>query len=358
MQSMDLIVIAQLRQWLQQGECAWLCTVIETWGSAPRRPGNLMVCNRAGVVVGSLSGGCIEEDLVEQLQWGTLADKEATYKIYGETAAEVERFKLPCGGTLGVLIEPFQPCSLADIESIESALLARKNIRRLCSWSEHQQTLELTTQAPALHLQLDSSGKPQRLEQIYGPVTHLFIIGISEVSRYLAELALTVGYRVTVCDPRPELAESWLVEHSQLLTMMPDDAVREGISAATIDRNTAIVALTHDPRIDDMGLMDAFDSDAFYIGAMGSKKSSDSRRQRLLQLNIEPAALKRLHAPIGLDIKSKTPVEIAISIIAELIEVRASQRREAQIERHVETHSQDPIKTPIKIADKADVKTH
>ena len=169
-----------------------------------------------------------------------------------------------------------------------------------------------------LTLERDDSGQPVSLRQRYGPIAQLLIIGVTEVSHYLADFAMAAGYQVAVCDPRPEMAQQWPKKNSVLLTGMPDDVVRQ-----RADCFTAIVALSHDPRIDDMGLMDAFSTEAFYIGAMGSQRNSDKRCQRLQQLGVSEQQLQRLHAPIGLDIGSKTPVEIAVSILAQLIAVRA-----------------------------------
>jgi len=331
-QSLDLQVISQLCSWLQRGDSAWLCTVIETWGSSPRRPGSLMVCHASGTIVGTLSGGCVEEDLIEQLQCGQVAATTAHYKLYGETAAEIERFQLPCGGTLGVLIEPIEPGQLAVFTAIEQALIQRANIHRQVRWDAQSSSVSehgasLTKRSPGLEFSRSEAQNPLALSQIYGPQTHLFIIGITEISRALAQFALAASYRVTVCDPRAELADSWDIEHCQLLTAMPDDALAE--HGTTVDADTAIVAVTHDPRIDDMGLLEAFNTTAFYIGAMGSRRSSDSRRQRLRQLDISEQQLQRLHAPIGLSIGSKTPVEIAISIMAQLISERARLQRDA-----------------------------
>jgi xanthine dehydrogenase accessory factor len=163
---------------------------------------------------------------------------------------------------------------------------------------------------------------PLSLRQVYGPQYHLFLVGISEVSRALAKFALLMDYRVSVCDPRPEQIAAWNVDNVQLIRAMPDDAVGKYAN----DSRSAVLALTHDPRIDDMGLMEAFNTEAFYIGAMGSSATSAKRRQRLLQLDIAEADLERLHAPIGLPIGSKTPSEIAIAILAELTQVRAQQR--------------------------------
>lgn len=339
MQSLDEKVIGQLRRWLQQDQVVWLCTVIASWGSAPRIPGSLMVCNRAGEVVGSLSGGCVEEDLVEQLQQGLLAADSAAYKIYGASEADIERFNLPCGGTLGVLIEPMTTGQLPMIEAIEKALARRENVRRQCQWqpgaSLPSMQVTVCQQRGALSFECDEQGLPQSLSQVYGPISQLIIIGVTEVTQALAQFALAADFRVTVVDPRPEMAAQWAgqwkeqsnANHSEytapLITGMPDDVIAE----LAVDANTAIVAVTHDPRIDDMGLMDAFNTPAFYIGAMGSSKTSAKRRERLTLLGVDEAQLQRLHAPIGLDIRSKTPVEIAIAIIAELVLERARHCR-------------------------------
>ncbi len=327
MDDMHLAVISQLNHWIENREDCWLCTVLNTWGSAPRLPGSLMVCNRQGSVVGSLSGGCVEDDLVSQLQQGDLAASEATYKIYGETDEDIQRFQLPCGGTLGILIEPFNRANISDtvieqFQMIEHRLLQRTCVQRQCDYSGNNHTVLPSDHYPAISHTLDGKGQLLTVEHILGPSTHLLIIGICEVARYLAQFALATGYRVSICDPRPEMAEQWTVDHTALFTAMPDDTIR----AYGADSNSAIVAVSHDPRIDDMGLMDAFGSDAFYIGAMGSKRTSEKRRERLQQLGVSDDDLRRLKAPIGLDIHSKTPAEIAISILAEIISTVGSNR--------------------------------
>jgi xanthine dehydrogenase accessory factor len=145
------------------------------------------------------------------------------------------------------------------------------------------------------------------------------------VSRYLAEMAQMLDYEVTVCDPREQLLEDFAVPGTRLVNDMPDDAVRKHAN----DPSSAIVALTHDPRIDDMGLMEALKTDAFYIGAMGSTRTSASRRERLLALDLTQQEIDRLHAPIGLPIGSKTPPEIAIAILAEITAVRKARAQSA-----------------------------
>lgn len=320
MQSLDEKVISQACDWLAAGQSIWLCTVIHSWGSAPRLPGSLMVCNQRGVVVGSLSGGCVEDDLVEKLLQGLLGDQSVLYKIYGESQQDIERFQLPCGGTLGILIEYLDSQQLSLFQQIDSALQRRQTIRRSCDYIANLSAAELCPHAP-LSLQSNAAGQPITYRQVYGPITHLVIIGVCEVAEALVNFGLALGYRLSVIDPRPEMIERWQHPQAALLTGMPDDIIND----LGVDSNTAIVAVSHDPRIDDMGLMVAFNTDAFYIGAMGSKRSSGNRRQRLLQLGVSEQDLQSLHAPVGIDIHSKTPAEIALSIAAQLVEVRAEQ---------------------------------
>lgn len=322
MQSLDLEVFPKLIGWLERGIPAWLCTVTSTWGSAPREPGSLMACNAEGQQSGSLSGGCIEEDLLEKITRGELGGDSARHLIYGATPEEAERLQLPCGGTLGVLLEPMQAeRDLPWLRQVQECIEQRQCITRSVDFQNQRHELSEDSKAPVFSFQREGA-QPISLRQVYGPQYHLFLIGISEVSRALARFALMMDYRVSVCDPRPEQIAQWDIEHVELIRDMPDDAVARHAN----DSRSAILALTHDPRIDDMGLMEAFNTEAFYIGAMGSAATSAKRRERLLQLGISEADLQRLYAPIGLSIGSKTPAEIAISILAQLTQLQAQSR--------------------------------
>lgn len=323
MYSLDSEVFSALIKWLDQGTPAWLCTVTSTWGSAPRDVGSLMACNAEGQQCGSLSGGCIEEDLLEKITRGEIASDRAQHLLYGETREEAERLKLPCGGTLGVLLEPLDPkCDLVWLKQVEQFIERRECITRDVDFQSGAADLQAGGRGERFLFEREGKA-PISLRQVYGPQYHLFLVGISEVSRALAKFALLMDYRVSVCDPRPEQIANWNVDNVELIRAMPDDAVGQYAD----DNRSAVLALTHDPRIDDMGLMEAFNTKAFYIGAMGSQATSTKRRQRLQQLDISEEDLQRLHAPIGLDIGSKTPSEIAISILAELTQVRAQQQR-------------------------------
>jgi len=316
MQAVDEEVLDAVLGWLQAGESCWLATVIETWGSSPRPVGSLFACNSAGRVVGSLSGGCVEDDLLEKLTTGQLARTAPQYFRYGITAEETEKFGLPCGGALHIVIEPLQddPATLEHFRHLTGALRIRHRVRREVDLARGSRRCVDVDRHEPLRWDPDA----QHLAHTCGPRYQLFIIGAGMVSKYLAELALKLDYQVRVCDPRAHLLDDFGVPGVECINDMPDDAVR----AYASDPDSAIVALTHDPRIDDMGLMEALRTDAFYVGAMGSTRTSAARRERLRALDLTDAEIDRLHAPIGLPIGSKTPPEIAIAIIAELIAER------------------------------------
>ncbi len=319
LQAVDKEVLDQVNAWLTDGVACWLATVVQTWGSSPRPVGSLLTCNEQGVVVGSLSGGCVEDDLLEKLTAGELATEGPEFFQYGITAEETEKLGLPCGGHLYIVVEPVEPTgeSQAHFQQLSTALAQRQSVKRVVELAKQSASIV----APSEPAPLVWDPERQRLEHTYGPAHQLFIIGSGMVSAYLAQMALSLDYEITVCDPRKDLLEQFAVAGVRKIADMPDDAVR----AHANDPATAIVALTHDPRIDDMGLMEALGTEAFYIGAMGSSRTSAARRERLLALDVEPADIERLHAPIGLPIGSKTPPEIAIAILAEITAVRKNQ---------------------------------
>ena len=329
MQAVDNEVLNQVAAWLEAEQPCWLATVVQTWGSSPRPVGSLLACDRQGRFVGSLSGGCVEDDLLEKLTQGRLAAERAQFFEYGVTSEEAEKFGLPCGGRLHIVIEPIQAAEpwRSHFRHLRARLEQRRPVRRrleLRSGAFSHQDVEAAT--PPLW-----DAEAQVLEQTYGPRRQLFIIGAGMVSKYLAELAQKLDYEVSVCDPRADLLRDFGIPGVRLVSDMPDDAVRERAN----DPASAIVALTHDPRIDDMGLMEALRTKAFYIGAMGSRRTSAARRKRLLALDLTDAEIERLRAPIGLPIGSKTPPEIAVAVMAEIIAVQAKRSSAArrQLER-------------------------
>lgn len=319
LQAVDKEVLNQVSNWLADGIACWLATVVQTWGSSPRPIGSMLTCNGDGVIVGSLSGGCVEEDLLEKLTSGELAADGPQFFQYGITVEETEKLGLPCGGHLYIVVEPLHPeeNTRAHFASLTQALAERQCAKRIVDLKRNSTSIVTNCSFAPLHWDHDS----QVLEHTHGPAHQLFIIGAGMVSAYLAQMALSLDYEITVCDPRIDLLEQFSIDGVKKVADMPDDAVR----AYANDAATAIVALTHDPRIDDMGLMEALVGHAFYIGAMGSSRTSANRRERLLALDLKASDIDRLHAPIGLPIGSKTPPEIAIAILAEITAVRKSQ---------------------------------
>ena len=310
MDSIDLEVLKTAASWIDAGQRCELVTVVKTWGSSPRPIGAMLAVREDGHVVGSVSGGCIEDDLLAQVREHGITRSTPALVSYGIDADEAHRFGLPCGGTIELAIEPLSPNSgIAE-------LLERLERHELVARSLHLASgaVAMMRAVPGATQQLDGD----TLTTIHGPRWRLFIIGAGQLSRFVAQVATAMDYAVTVCDPREEYTTEWNLPGTQLVHMMPDDLVME----ARLDARSAVVALTHDPKLDDLALMEALKSDAFYVGAIGSRVNNARRRERLRLFDLSEEQLARLHAPIGMYIGSKTPAEIAISILAELTAIK------------------------------------
>jgi xanthine dehydrogenase accessory factor len=313
--SVDLSVLKTLDAWRRETQPVWLVTVVETFGSSPRPPGAMLVLRADGHAVGSVSGGCIEDDLILRAQNGELAVDRAEMVVYGVTREEARRFGLPCGGALRLVIEPVREGAWVG-ELLERILAHRLVQRRM-----HLTTLQVTLDEAERDAAVTYDG--ETLVTIHGPRWRLLIIGAGQTSEYLAHMAQALDYEVLVCDPREEMRATWNVPDTRVIADMPDDAVL----ALNIDGRTAIIALTHDPKLDDMALMEALKSNAFYVGALGSRANNAQRRERLALFDLTPEEIGRLHGPVGLSIGSRTPPEIAVSILGHLIEVRSGLHR-------------------------------
>ena len=309
MNSLDTEVLQVALEWLLEGHTVHLATVVQTWGSAPRQAGAMLAVRKDGRVVGSVSGGCIEDDLIARAQAGELPSKPE-WARYGVSQEEAARFGLPCGGTLRLVIEPLV---LEDwIARVVEVTQASQLIGR---W------LDLTTGVSTL-----TDARPGQLTEVkeegchfvYGPHWRLLIIGANQTAQALAQIATMLEFQVIVCDPREEFTADWNMPGVSLQPGMPDDAVLE----IQTDARTAIVAITHDPKLDDMALLEALKSKAFYVGALGSSRNQAKRRQRLLDFDLTEADIARLHGPVGLEIGSRTPAEIAVAVGAHLVQVR------------------------------------
>ncbi|MCD6667211.1 MAG: XdhC family protein [Hydrogenophaga sp.] len=311
MNSLDIDVIRTALDWQSRGHRVVMGTVVRTWGSAPRPPGSLMIIRDDGQVAGSVSGGCIEDDLIRRVAEGELALRQPEVTTYGQTAEEVRRFGLPCGGTVQIVLEPLSAGSL-----LRELLVAIESHRRV------QRRLDMTTGI----VQLEDTADGDRvqfdsltLSTVHGPRLRLLVIGGGQLSRYLASMAVMLDYQVTVCEPRSEYHEGWeRMEGVTLSTTMPDDLVL----AMHLDEHSAVVAVTHDPKLDDLALMEALRTPAFYVGALGSLQNNAKRRERLLQFDVTEDEVARLHGPVGLNLGALTPPEIAMSIVAEMTAIR------------------------------------
>lgn len=312
MDAADIAVLKQAHAWAEAGHDAALVTVARTWGSSPRPPGSLMALRADGQVAGSVSGGCIEDDLIASVRADGLDElfgSRLAFSVrYGVDAETAHRFGLPCGGTLELVIERVGPGTRLD--ELLDALQGRDLVRRDLYLSSGR--VNLGTVARADPVAFDG----ERLRMVFGPRYRLLVIGAGQLSAYLCDVALGLGFDITVCDPREEYTRSWEVPGVRVVHDMPDDVVR----AMQPDRSTAVIALTHDPKLDDLALMEALRSPAFYVGAIGSRSNNRKRRERLMQhFDMTEEEVNRLHGPAGLYIGSKTPPEIALSILAELI---------------------------------------
>lgn len=319
MESLDLRVLADALQWRRAGHAVTLVTVVETWGSAPRPPGALLAVRDDGLVSGSVSGGCVEDDLIAQTRAALQASsatptpelQRPSMLAYGVSKEEAARFGLPCGGTLRLVREP-----LLDVAWIEELLdrTARHGIvARQLTLATGVVRLLPAVRGQALHF--DGSV----LSSVFGPRWRLLLIGAGQLSQAVAQIARMLDFEVLVCDPREEYAAMLRQDGVRRVLGMPDDVVRELVP----DAHTAIVALTHDPKLDDMALLEALRSGAFYVGALGSRRNQATRKQRLAEhFDLTAEELARLHGPVGLFIGAKTPAEIAVSVMAQIVQVK------------------------------------
>ena len=309
-QADDIDVIKGALAWLQAGHQVAIATVVKTWGSSPRPPGSMMTMNHLGQYLGSVSGGCIEESLLSQYRKGELEGPNPTLLSFGVDRQEASRLGLPCGGRLEILIE-----YLSETRLLQD-LLAQLNTGKLISRCVNINNGEVTL--------VDSEATPEfqctatQLTKTFGPAWQLLLIGNGQLAQHLASMALHLDYRVTICDPREEFTPLMPLSHVLYSKVMPDDAVH----AIPEQHRIAIVTLAHDPRQDDLGICAALESQAFYIGALGSKRSAQARKSRLMSMGYTQQQIARIHGPVGLDIGSKRPAEIAVSILAHITAVR------------------------------------
>ncbi|WP_322103935.1 XdhC family protein [Paraburkholderia sp. J41] len=309
MDSVDLEVLKTAAHWLDAGHRALLVTVVKTWGSSPRPEGSMLALRDDARAVGSVSGGCIEDDLLERVRRHGIALARPEAVQYGVLADEAHRFGLPCGGTIELVLEPLKGEREArGLRALLDAIESGQLVARTLSMATGDATLGPARATDGVRF--DGA----HLRTVHGPRYRLLVIGAGQLSRYLCEIAAGLDYRVIVCDPREEYVDTWNVPGTTLVRTMPDDTVLD----MKLDARSAVIALTHDPKLDDLALMEALKTPAFYVGALGSRRNDAARRERLREFDVSDAEIARLRGPAGVYIGSRTPPEIALSILAEL----------------------------------------
>lgn len=307
--------------WHREGKGAVLATVVETWGSAPRPAGSQLVISGAGAIMGSVSGGCVEGAVVTEAI-DALADGKPRLLSFGVSDDSAFAVGLACGGTIRVLVEPVGGALperlLADLVA---ARAARRPVALLVNFDSWQHRLtegpgDPLDSAIAARLRSDKSGTEDGgwFIAIHNPPLRLIVVGAVHIAQALLPMAQSCGYDATLIDPREAFASQARFPGAVIFHEWPDEAME----TLGLDRRTAVVTLTHDPKLDDPAIRAALGSAVFYLGCLGSPRTHAKRLERLRAAGVDPAQIARIHAPVGLDIGAKSPAEIALSIMAEI----------------------------------------
>jgi len=316
MNSTDQTILSCLLASLTQGEQPWLVTVVATIGSSPRPVGSLVAFRADGSQVGSVSGGCVEEDLIARLLAGEFNGPQVYLTDYGVSAEDNEKWGLPCGGRLELAIQQLDEKDLEWVTEAYNAMSTRQTLSRSVSLESGETQISPAAEFAPLEKSTDT------LTHCFGPRHRLLLVGAGQLAANLSTLALAMDYEVLLADSREWALDQWQGPEVEKILGLPDDVVREHAA----DEHCAVITLSHDPRVDDMALMEALDSACWYVGALGSVRTTEKRLQRLSQLGLSSDALARLHAPVGLSIGSKTTMEIAVSIMAQLTQLRRESK--------------------------------
>ncbi len=334
------VLLQQAASWQARGERVAVATVVKTWGASPRPPGSLLCISETGQFVGSVSGGCIEGAVIGAAQ-EAMADGQPRLLEFGVTNDMAWEVGLACGGQVQVFVRPLATGG-GDAEldrQLLAALLARRSVALLTAIPDGtRQLVSEDTMSDALPADLRvavtealTSDRPVELTAPLGEAggllryfvqpfcspIRLLIIGAVHIAQPLSQLAAIAGLEVIVIDPRTAFASEDRFPGVERLTTWPGPA----LSGLGLDRRSAVVTLTHDPKLDDPALEAALRSPAFYIGSLGSGKTHSARLQRLRSRGFSDADLARIHGPVGLKISARSPAEIAVSILAELVAV-------------------------------------
>jgi len=302
-----LHILQTAQRWLETGQVVYLFHVAQTWGSSPRPPGSLMAVNDSGQHIGSVSGGCVEADLFKRIDNNEFRHQQITLIEYSNTTHR--HITLPCRGQMLILLETID--NVKPLQTIIDAIETRNSVVRQISLDPIQVTY---SQTPLPCANFDG----HTLSEPYGPTWRVLLIGANDLAMHVARQCLLLNYEVIISEPREEYRQNWQLSDCELTPLMPDEAVEKYVN----DEHSAVLALTHDPRLDDLAIVQALYSPAFYIGALGSKRSAERRKITLATMDIDPEQIQRLDAPIGLNIGSRSPAEISVAIAARLIQVR------------------------------------
>ncbi|HEY6930867.1 MAG TPA: XdhC/CoxI family protein [Thermoanaerobaculia bacterium] len=339
-------ILTELDRWRASGERIALATVVETWGSAPRPVGAKMAITLDGKIAGSVSGGCVE-GAVRETGIQVLRTGEPRLLNFGVTNEKAWEVGLACGGRISVFVEPldlelFEPIRraidsrrrsiVATVVRGPEALLGRKLLldeegtpRSTMPESPANDAASAARTALAegtsglAPFALHGPEPGQLFLEVVTPSPTLVIVGGVHITVTLTTLARALGYRTVIVDPREVFANPTRFPHADaLVTAWPDAGLRQ----VGLDSETAVAVLTHDPKLDDPALIEALPSKAFYVGALGSSRTQEKRRQRLREAGVTEEQLARLHGPIGLELHGRSPEEIALSVMAEIVAVR------------------------------------
>jgi xanthine dehydrogenase accessory factor len=305
-------ILTPLSVWLKDKKKVALATVISTWGSSPRPVGGQMAIDINGQIIGSVSGGCIEGAVITE-GINSINDGKTRVKDYGITNDMAWEIGLACGGELKVLI---QPLNIEDelVFHIVNNIKKREStkVKINCLTGSRSIDNSITNQLSYYDKQKNE------FIHIIDPKPRLFIVGAVHIAQALISIARTADFEIILIDPREHFATQERFPNCKIFNEWPDEA----LSNFTLDQATHLVTLTHDPKIDDPALIHVLKRDIGYIGSLGSKKTHQKRCERLLNLNFSKNDLSKIHGPIGLNIRAKTPAEIAISIMGEIVSFR------------------------------------
>ena len=336
-QAKDIIETALA--WMKAGRKVALATVISTWGSSPRGVGSQLVVDEEGTFEGSVSGGCVESTIITEAQY-TINQGKPQLLTLGVSNGSAWDAGLACGGSIEVFVEDATPyfhlwqlaserresdesvCLVTRMDSGEKRLLDAMEARsEKGSLRAELGTAVLDVLSCGISRRVEIEGRSYFLHGIF-PDPQMIIVGAVHIAQPLAIMGLLAGYHVKIVDPREAFATAQRFPNTELIPLWPEKALER----LKCHSQTALLALSHTPRLDDPALTAALDSDAFYIGALGSKKTHARRLERLGRKGYSLEALARIHGPVGLPIGSKTPAEIALSIMAEITQVRRGAR--------------------------------